>query len=175
MQSGAASFKIEGRNKSAHYVASAVKVYRDAIDTYISDPENYKVKDWWAEELGAIDHRPYTTGFYGADPIKQELFSSKARAGYRLIGVVKAVIRGRPVVDVKNSFSAGELINVLPVKRGQVPYDLKFDAVRDLDGDGDGDGDGEMVLSRANANRLAVLDGCNENLRVGDMLRMRVF
>ena len=163
MESGAASFKIEGRNKSAHYVASTTKVYRDAIDTYLDNPANYKAKDWWAEELEAVEHRPYTTGFYAADPIKQELFASKARAGYRLIGTVKAVVNGSPVVDVKNSFAAAEPVNVLPVRNNQPPFELTFAQIKDLDG---------TESPKARPNRLAVLDGCNGKLRVGDMLRI---
>jgi len=165
MESGVASFKIEGRNKSAHYVASATKVYRDAIDTYISAPPNYEVKGWWTEELEAIEHRPYTTGFYAADPIKQELFTSKAQAGYRLVGVVKAVMNGLPIVDVKNSFSTTEPVNVLPVVNNHPPFDLTFDKIRELDG---------AECPKARPNRLVSLDGCSEKLRAGDMLRTYV-
>jgi putative protease len=184
MESGAASLKIEGRNKSAHYAASAVKVYRDAIDAYLNDPQNYKVKDWWMKELNAIEHRPYTTGFYDGDPVKQENFTSKAQAGYRLIGAVKAVIDGRPVIDVKNSFSAAVAdcndsadqppINVLPVRRGQIPFELKFDAIRELGGEGTEKGMIGPICKRARANRLVALDGCSESLRVGDMLRVEI-
>jgi putative protease len=164
IESGAASFKIEGRNKSAHYVASVVKVYRDAIDTYANDPQNYKVKDWWTAELDSIEHRPYTTGFYAGDPIKQELFASKAQAGFRLVGTVKAIIGGRPVIDVKNSFSAPGPINILPVTTGLEPFELAFDKIKELDGR-------ETDCHRTRPNRLVVLDGCNEKLRIGDMLR----
>jgi len=164
IESGVSSLKIEGRNKTAHYVASTVRVYRDAIDTYTASPSDYKMKDWWREELDAIDHRPYTTGFYDGDPIKQEIFSSKAKAGYRLVGTVKAVIDGRPVVDVKNVFSVESApISVLPVKSA-MPFDLTFDAILELDG---------AQTQRARPNRLVLLDGCDENLRVGDMLRVR--
>jgi len=168
IESGAASFKIEGRSKSAHYVASAVKVYRDAIDTYIDNPRGYRPKNWWAAELDAVDHRPYTTGFYDGDPIMQEQFASKAQAGFRLIGTVKAVVDGRPVVDVKNIFSAAgegaEPVNVLPVKKGQPPFDLRFESITELDG---------TDCRQACPNRLVVLRGCSKNLRVGDMLRVK--
>jgi putative protease len=166
IESGVSSLKIEGRNKTAHYVASTVKVYRDAIDTCMAAPNDYRVKEWWREELDAIDHRPYTTGFYGGDPVKQELFTSKARAGHRLVGVVKAVAGGRPVVDVKNVFLSTDsgMINVLPVKNSKPPFDLAFSAMLDFDG---------TEVPRAIPNRLVFLDGCNENLRVGDMLRVR--
>jgi U32 family peptidase len=143
-----------------------VKVYRDAIDTYASAPNDYKVKDWWREELDAVDHRPYTTGFYDCDPVKQELFSSKAKAGYRLIGIVKAVMNGRPVIDVKNLFSAESVpINVLPVKNTKIPFDLTFSSIQEFDG--------SDSIQRARPNRLVLLDGCTEKLSAGDMLRIR--
>jgi U32 family peptidase len=166
IESDVSSLKIEGRNKTAYYAASTVKVYRDAIDTYAAAPNGYKVKEWWLEELNAIDHRPYTTGFYDGDPVKQEVFSSKAKAGYRLIGIVKAVINGRPVIDVKNLFSAKSTpINVLPVKNTKPPFDLTFSSILEFDGSDN--------TQRARPNRLVLLDGCTEKLRVGDMLRIR--
>jgi putative protease len=166
IESGVSSLKIEGRNKTAHYVASTVKVYRDAIDTYMAAPDNYKVKEWWREELDAIDHRPYTTGFYGGDPVKQEVFASKARAGYRLAGVVKAVAGGRPVIDVKNVFSLASsgMINVLPVKKSKPPFDITLGALLNFDG---------AETQRATPNRLVLIDGCGESLKVGDMLRIK--
>jgi putative protease len=181
IESNVSSLKIEGRNKTAYYVASTVKVYRDAINTYMSAPGDYKVKDWWREELDAVDHRPYTTGFYDGAPIKQEVFLSKARAGYRLIGIVKAVIGGRPVVDVKNVFSVESVpINVLPVKSARPPFDLTFKAILEFDGGGDIDESTESIrmgansATRARPNRLILLDGCNEKLRIGDMLRFAI-
>ena len=164
MESGAACFKIEGRNKSAHYVASVVKVYRDAIDTYISNPGGYKVKEWWTEELNSIEHRPYTAGFYADGPIKQELFASKAEAGYRLAGTVKAVVDGNPVIDVKNSFGAG-VMNVLPVKKNKAPFEVTVGVIMEMDG---------AVCDRARSNRLVMLGGCGGKLGVGDMLRSGV-
>ena len=166
IESGVSSLKIEGRSKTAYYVASTVKVYRDAIDAYIAAPGGYKVKDWWREELDAVDHRPYTAGFYDGDPVKQEVFSSKAKAGRRLIGIVKAVMNGRPVIDVKNVFSAESApINVLPVKNAKPPFDLTFNSILEFDGSDN--------TQRARPNRLVLLDGCTEKLRIGDMLRIR--
>jgi len=162
VQSGVVSLKIEGRNKSSHYVASVVKVYREALDLCISDPQNYKAAKWWTEELEALDHRTYTTGFYIGEPVKQDLFASKAQAGYRLVATVKAIVNGRPVIDVKNSFSSFESLNVLPVKNSLAPYELTFKHIEELDG---------KICDRAIPNRLFVIDGCSEKLRVGDMLR----
>jgi len=169
IESGVSSLKIEGRNKTAYYVASTVKVYRDAIDTYMASPGSYGVKDWWREELESIDHRPYTTGFYDGDPIKQEVFSSKAKAGYRLIGVVKAIMGGRPVIDVKNVFSTKSAgINVLPIKNTKPPFDITLGAILEFDGQN------HIEIQRALPNRLVLLDGCDNKFSVGDMLRIRV-
>jgi putative protease len=165
--SGAASFKIEGRNKSAHYVASVVKVYRDAINTCVDTPDNYSVKEWWTDELEAIEHRPYTTGFYTSGPITQELFASKAQAGFRLVGTVKATLDGGPVVDVKNSFSTSVPVNVLPVKNNREPFEITFEGIRELDGT-------KAEGQRTRPNRLVVLEGCREKLQIGDMLRIAI-
>jgi len=63
MKAGVCSFKIEGRMKSAHYVATIVSVYRKAIDACYRDPNNYKVPGEWLVELEKVSHRPYCTGF----------------------------------------------------------------------------------------------------------------
>ena len=61
---GIDSLKIEGRMKGINYVASVVKVYREAIDRYYDDPDAYRVEEEWLRELDGISHRPYGTGFY---------------------------------------------------------------------------------------------------------------
>ncbi|MBQ1335708.1 MAG: U32 family peptidase [Selenomonadaceae bacterium] len=63
MESGVDSFKIEGRMKSVHYVASVVKAYRMAIDACFSEGDAFKIRQEWLEELEKVSHRPYTTGF----------------------------------------------------------------------------------------------------------------
>lgn len=63
MRAGVGSFKIEGRMKSAHYVATVVSVYRKAIDACYKDPDHYKVPKAWLRELEKVSHRPYCTGF----------------------------------------------------------------------------------------------------------------
>ncbi|MFP4163308.1 MAG: peptidase U32 family protein [Chitinispirillaceae bacterium] len=165
VRTGAASFKIEGRNKSAHYVAAVVKVYRDALNLAMEEPEAYRMKSWWMKELNSIEHRSYTCGFYTEEPFKQDVYSSKASAGHRLIGMVKAVVEGRPVVDVKNSFNCGQSVNILPVRQRQEPYNLQFERIVGLDG---------KVVEKAVSNRLVALEGCSERLRTGDMLRVSI-
>ncbi|MEX1302387.1 MAG: U32 family peptidase [Desulfotignum sp.] len=64
MQTGVTSFKIEGRMKGIHYLATVVKTYRDAIDTYTADPRNYALNPQWEQELSQVYHREYCTGFF---------------------------------------------------------------------------------------------------------------
>lgn len=65
---GIDSFKIEGRMKSIHYVATVVNVYRQAIDSYMADPENYELKPEWLEEIQKAANRPLNTGFFYDTP-----------------------------------------------------------------------------------------------------------
>lgn len=70
MQSGIASFKIEGRMKSAYYTAVVTNAYRLAIEAYERDPGGYRFDPAWMEELESVSHREYGTGFYFDDPMQ---------------------------------------------------------------------------------------------------------
>lgn len=64
IDAGIDSFKIEGRARSPDYVATAVRVYRQAIDRYENDRENYEYDSHWMEELEKVFNRGFDTGFY---------------------------------------------------------------------------------------------------------------
>ena len=70
MESGIASFKIEGRMKSAYYTAVVTNAYRMAMDAYQKDPSSYQFDPAWLEELESVSHREYGTGFYFDDPMQ---------------------------------------------------------------------------------------------------------
>ena len=70
MESGVASFKIEGRARSPDYGAMVTGIYRQAIDSYAEDPSNYNVKDEWIEELGSVFNRGFDTNFYFSTPFE---------------------------------------------------------------------------------------------------------
>lgn len=162
VSSGVHSLKIEGRNKSVHYVASVIRTYRAALDSYLSDPHNYMVLPEWQKELDALDHRTYTTGFYNGESVLQDTFTSKASPTSRIIGTVKAILPGGlPVIDVKNSFSIDEKLEVVPVQQNIPPFSLTFTKITDLSGNSS---------SRAPSSRL-VVGHSTEALRIGDMLR----
>ena len=65
---GIDSFKIEGRMKSAYYTALVTNAYRIAIDSYLSDPDNYSLDRGLLSELDSVSHREYCTGYYLDEP-----------------------------------------------------------------------------------------------------------
>ena len=67
---GIASFKIEGRMKSAYYTAVVTNAYRMAIDAYFADPAGYRLDPRWQTELESVSHREYGTGFFYAKPME---------------------------------------------------------------------------------------------------------
>ena len=76
IDAGINSFKIEGRMKSAYYTAVVTNAYRMAIDSYLSDPENYSFDTAIYRELESVSHREYCTGFYFDDPMDNPQLST---------------------------------------------------------------------------------------------------
>ena len=116
VQNGIASAKIEGRMKSAFYVATVVSAYRRAIDAYYENPENYEFKEEWMTELKKVSHREFTTGFYYNQPTNkdQDYLTSAYTREYTFIGVVKDYDpeTGMATVEQRNKMSIGEDIEV---------------------------------------------------------------
>lgn len=114
---GVKSFKIEGRMKSVHYVATVTRVYRQALDAYLADPHNFTVDQKWHEELHKISHRPYATGFLQGNPgaSGQAVDSSGQVASHEFVGVVQSyqAAEKRVVVEMRNRFAEGELLEVV--------------------------------------------------------------
>ena len=121
------SFKIEGRMKSAQYVASSVKVYRDAIDTLWDEGEEaFQAKlPGWQEEMDKVSHRDYSPGFLFGKPgaKSHNLESSHYVRDYDFVGVRLSdeEIKMLPLpldetttwVEQRNHFRAGEVLEVL--------------------------------------------------------------
>lgn len=162
VRSGVSALKIEGRNKSAHYVAAVVKAYRAALDAFSEDPAAYSIRQEWLRLLESIEHRPYTAGFYTGELAMQEVFASKASVAARIVGIVKGLLPGgASVIDVKNSFSINEPVEILPVNKARMPFRTVIEKITDLNGN-------EVV--RACSNRLVVAS-LPEHIQEGDMLR----
>jgi len=116
--SGITSLKIEGRMKGINYLASAVKVYREAIDSYMDDPQTYTMKKWWIEELGKLSNRGYGTGFYlgNADNVTPN-YSANNCDGFRFAAKVKEEIAPRRArVEVRNKIYSHDEIEIIKKK-----------------------------------------------------------
>lgn len=115
---GIDSFKIEGRMKSVFYVASVTKAYREAIDSYYSNPDQYVFQEKWLDYLMKPSHRIYYTGFYFGEENKQVYDSSAYEKSYDIIGVVKSFDKENMVatLEQKNKASVGEKLEVLRAK-----------------------------------------------------------
>jgi len=116
VESGLAALKIEGRMKGINYVASTVKVYREAIDAYYQNPSEYVVKKEWIDELDRISHRGYCTGFYFGDPdqIAPNYHNSTPSEKPLFIGkVLKRVGHRQIKIDVRNKVFKGDSVEIL--------------------------------------------------------------
>lgn len=117
MDAGIDSFKIEGRMKTALYVATVARTYRKAIDDYNKDPEIYKANmDWYKSEIGKCTYREFTTGFYFGKPdATTQIYDNNTYVkNYTYLGTVEAVDeRGYARIEQKNKFTVGETIEVM--------------------------------------------------------------
>lgn len=109
---GIDSFKIEGRMKSIHYVASVVNAYRQAIDAYFEDPVNYKLKPEWMEEIYKAANRPLNTGFFFDTPGAEDHIYGPEDKGspYDFAGIVLDYdeATGIATVQQRNHFKPGQ-------------------------------------------------------------------
>lgn len=123
IQAGVASFKIEGRMKSAYYVATVVRTYREAIDAYFADSAHFTFRQEWLEELAKVSNREYTTGFLTGSPGSSDhrYQTSAYTRTADFIGVVQEYHPAdkEAVIEQRNRFRTGEEVEfVLP--RGPV-------------------------------------------------------
>ncbi len=117
LKSGIDSFKIEGRMKTALYVAAVTRTYRRAIDDCKTDVNLYRENlEWYKEEIGKCTTRDFSTGFYFGKPGSdcQIYDASTYHKNYTYLGTVQEKDGlGRVRIEQKNKFSVGETIEVM--------------------------------------------------------------
>ncbi|MEE8885700.1 MAG: U32 family peptidase [Eubacteriales bacterium] len=117
MNSGINSFKIEGRMKTALYVATVARTYRKAIDDYLEDPAKYeKNLPWYRDQIADCTYRQFTTGFfYGRPTEKDQIYDSNTYVtNYVYLGCVEGIDdNGYTVITQKNKFGVGDEIEVM--------------------------------------------------------------
>ena len=135
IDSGVSALKIEGRMKGINYLASVVKVYREAIDLYERDPAGYAVDPGWLAELAKINRRGYCTGFYFDDPhqIVPEYEFCKNGETHLFVGkVLKAHEDGRTLMEVRNKCGVGDRVEILSPR--QAVRNTRIEALQDDQG-----------------------------------------
>ncbi len=113
-KAGITSLKIEGRAKSFYYVASVTSAYRQAIDAYKENPDNFLCPIPVLEELTKTSHRRYSTGFYfGRDNATQTTDSSTYIREWDLLGVVEKCENGKIYCSQRGKFVVGDTLEIL--------------------------------------------------------------
>lgn len=108
---GVHSFKVEGRMKSLYYVATAARIYRDAIDRLWEDPSDIDPR--WREELEKVSHRPYDTGFLlGTDDAKIHPSDTHYIRTHDFVGFVRSDENGL-WVEGRNRFLLGDELELI--------------------------------------------------------------
>lgn len=117
MSAGIDSFKIEGRMKTALYVATVARTYRKAIDDYVRDPALYERNlPWYREQISDCTYRKFTTGFfYGRPTDEDQIYDNNTyTTGSVYLGTAQRMDGdGRVVIEQKNKFSVGERIEIM--------------------------------------------------------------
>lgn len=129
IKAGLRSLKIEGRMKGINYLASTIKVYREAIDLYYHSPADYQADQEWTKVLAAVNNRGYCTGFYFNNP--DEIAPNFAKLGTinenRFAGKIIDGSGGKMVtIEVRNKIFKGDHIEIL-TKQGPVRQDTIID------------------------------------------------
>ncbi len=136
VEAGIDSFKIEGRMKTALYVATVTRAYRLAIDAFRRDPEEYRANlAWYREEIGKCTNREFTTGFYFGKPgpDSQIYENSTYITNSVYLGRVDAVDgEGRCRLEQKNKFSVGEELELMKPDGRNIPVTVR--GIWDMEG-----------------------------------------
>lgn len=111
---GIDSLKVEGRMKSIHYVATVISVYRKVIDAYCADPENFKIKKEWLEELDRCANRATASSFFEGEPsYEQQMFGTHAsKMKWDFAGLVLDYDQDTKMVTLqqRNYFKTGDTV-----------------------------------------------------------------
>ena len=117
LEAGVDSLKIEGRMKTALYVAAVTRTYRRAIDDYKTSPDLFKKNlDYYREEIAKCTYRQFTTGFYyGKTDENSQIYDANTYIKeYTYIGIVQDIDEnGWCKIYQRNKFSVGEIIEVM--------------------------------------------------------------
>ena len=117
IEAGIDSFKIEGRMKTALYVATVARTYRRAIDDYLQSPDLYRTHmPWYLDQIRSCTYRQFTTGFFFGKPSEEaQIYDSNTYVrDYTYLGVIgEDRMDGLYCIEQRNKFVVGEQIEVM--------------------------------------------------------------
>ena len=136
IDSGIDSFKIEGRMKTALYVATVARTYRKAIDDYLESPELYRENmDWYLDQISNCTYRQFTTGFFFGKPDESaQIYDNNTYVKeYTYLGIIgECTADGLYRIEQRNKFSVGEQIEIMKPDGRNIPVVVR----RIVDGEG---------------------------------------
>ena len=136
INAGIDSFKIEGRMKTALYVATVARTYRKAIDDYLKDPALYeKNMSWYQEQISNCTYRQFTTGFFYGKPTQEaQIYDNNTYIKeYTYLGIVGETNKeGKYCISQRNKFSVGEQIEVMKPNGDNIEATVK--SIQDEEG-----------------------------------------
>ena len=136
LEAGIDSLKIEGRMKTALYVATVARTYRKAIDDYLESEEKYHSNmEWYKAEIGKCTYRQFTTGFFFGKPDENtQIYDSNTyMTEYTYLGIVgEKNSQNEYMIEQRNKFSVGEQIEVM--KPDGTNVEVTVVSIRDEEG-----------------------------------------
>lgn len=125
IDAGIDSLKIEGRMKTALYVATVARTYRKALDDFAKSEETYRANmDWYRSEISKCTYRQFTTGFYFGKPNEEtQIYDSNTYVNeYIYLGIVgKIDERGYACIEQRNKFCKGDTIEIMKPDGRNIP------------------------------------------------------
>ncbi len=136
IDAGIDSLKIEGRMKTALYVATVARTYRKALDDFAESPEKYRENmSWYLDQISNCTYRQFTTGFfYGKPDETTQIYDSNTYVKeYTYLGIVgECNEQGCYRIEQRNKFSVGEMIEVMKPDGRNIEVEVK--AIYDEEG-----------------------------------------
>lgn len=165
IDAGIDSFKIEGRMKTALYVATVARTYRKAIDDYLESEEKYRGNmDWYRAEIAKCTYRKFTTGFYFGKPDENtQIYDNNTYVSeYVYLGLAEEISKdGLVRIEQKNKFCVGDQIEIMKPDGRNIPVQVRSLTTQD----------GEAVESAPHSKQVLWV-GLSEQAEKYDLLRV---
>ncbi len=166
LDAGIDSFKVEGRMKTALYVATVARTYRNAIDDLLESEDKYRANlERYKEEIGKCTYREFTTGFFFGKPTSDsQIYDNNTYVkNYTYIGTVENADESLVYFEQKNKFCVGDELEVMKPDGRNI-----FVTVKSILGDGQ-----PQESAPHPQQALAVEFNEKEVIEIGDIIRAK--